>query len=571
MTVENDMIFSKSDILKPKGFKTSTTTLLISTLAINILSLALPIMTLQVYDRILPNPGSGTLPVLITGVCLAVFLEAMLRLSRAYMMGWAGAAYEHRLSCEAMAHVLKANPLYVSASGIGEHLHRMAAIVKLKDFYNGYALMTFAELSFVPLFLCLIFFIAGPLVAVTAIILIIFTLLSCLEGYKLRQVLKKRDDTDDTRFNFLIESLEGIHTVKSFALEKFFERRYEALEEESSLANYKVTEDTAAIFNLGTIFSHLMVAAVISIGAYFVLQGQLTTGALIATLLFSGRMMQPVQRALVLWAKYQDYTLARKKLTKIFEMPSHVSVSGHKEPDRQGSLNVENLKFRYNENEPWILKDINLRMQQGDSILISGDHGSGKTSLLQLIAGIYPITDGTVKVDGLDILSYPPGTRTRHVGYIRTDGLIFRGTIRDNLTCFGNTDEKNAKEIAAMLKVDRDVSRLPSGFDTFLSGNNTDSIPPGLKQRIAIARTLSTRPQLVLFDNADRGLDREGYHLIYSLLTSLKGKTSLVLITDDYNLQSLTSRSFRLTDGKLAEIYEVYDQSNVQPYKEIRV
>ena len=486
-------------------------------------------------------------------------------------MGWAGAAYEHRLSCQAMNHVLKANPLYMSASGIGEHLHRMAAIAKLKDFYNGYALMTYAELAFVPLFLGLIFFIAGPLTIVPAVILAIFTLFSFIEGYKLRQVLKQRDKTDDSRFNFLIESLEGIHTVKAFALEKFFERRYEVLEEKSSLANYRVTEDTATTFNMGTVFSHLMVAAVISIGAFFVLQGQLTTGALIATLLFSGRMMQPVQRVLALWAKYQDYTLARKKLEKLFEMPLYVSAIGYEEPERQGSLNIEGLKFRYNKNEPWILKDINLQIEPGEAVLISGQHGSGKTSLLQLIAGVYPPENGTVKVNGLDILSYPPGTRTRHVGYIRTDSLIFRGTIRENLTCFGNTDEKSAREVAAMLKVDRDVSRLPSGFDTFLSGNNTDSIPPGLKQRIAMARTLSTRPKLVLFDNADRGLDREGYHLVYSLLRGLKGKTSLILITDDHNLRRLAGRAFQLTDGILTETHEVYEPSNIEPYKEIRI
>src|SRR5262249_18908002 len=145
----------------------------------------------------------GTLPVLIGGVCVAVFLEAVLRLCRAYMMGWAGAAYEHRMACKAMTHILEANPLCVNASGVGEHLHRMAAIGKPRDFYNGYALTTLADLAFVPLFLGLVVYIAGPLAVVPVVVLLIFGATSWQEGKKLRRALKNRNHADDERFNFL--------------------------------------------------------------------------------------------------------------------------------------------------------------------------------------------------------------------------------------------------------------------------------------------------------------------------------------------------------------------------------
>lgn len=559
----------KEDVLRPDNFQVSVPTLLLGTFAINVLSLALPVMTLQVYDRILPNPDSGTLPVLIIGVCIAVCLESILRLSRSYMMGWAGAAYEHQLSCKAMNHVLKANPLQMSTFGIGEHLHRMAAITKLKDFYNGYALIIFFELAFVPLFFVLIVYIAGFLALVPALILTLFTLDSLWKGHKLRQALKNRDEADDERFNFLIESLEGIHTIKAFALEQFFERRYEALEERSSLANYNVTQDTASTFNVGAVFSHIMVASVISIGAFFVLNNYLSTGALVAALLLSGRMMQPVQRALALWAKYQNYILAREKIERLFKIPVQTANKHSHEPAREGILKIKNINFRYNDNEPWLFENLDLHVEAGESILISGEHGGGKTSLMKLIAGIYPVSSGLIEVDNLNVLDYPPGSLSRHVAYIQTESLIFRGTIRDNLTCFNQTDEKSAREITAMLKVDRDVSKLPSGFDTFLSGNNTDSIPPGLKQRIAMARALATKPNLVLFDNADRGLDTEGYSLVYSLLTGMKNKTSLILATDDPNLQRLAERTFDLRNRTINEARKNLGQNNTESYMEL--
>ncbi len=558
------------DTLKPKGFSIERGSLLLTTLAINILSLALPIMTLQVYDRILPSQGSGTLPILIAGVTLAVTLEAALRLTRSYALGWAGAAYEHRLSCAAMKHILQSDLSHLGPYGVGENLNRMTAIGKLKDFYNGYSLTTLFELIFVPLFLGLIIYIAGPLAFVPAGVLMIFTVVSLSQGQKLRAALKKRDETDDQRYNFLIEGLEGVHTLKSFALENIFARRYETLEEASTFANHRVTEATASTFNAGAVFAHLMVAAVISIGALFVLGGSITTGALIATVLLSGRMLQPIQRVLSLWAKYQDYSLAREKVETLFDAPQHAQIQNIRlKPEREGTLSLRNIAFRHAADKPWLFEDINLTLNRGDSILLQAAHGAGKTTFLEIISGLYPATRGEVIVDGHNILSYQPEKIVEHVGYIQTDGLIFRGTIRDNLTCFGQINEHQVREIAGLLKVDSDIAKLPSGLDTFLSGNNTDNVPPGLKQRIAMVRVLAPKPRIILFDDADRALDREGYNLVYTLLARLSSKVAMIIISDDHNLRGLTEKSYVLQNGRLIETQDGHTMGHIASNREI--
>lgn len=567
MTIAAD----QNDKLKPEGFHLQSKSLLLASFAINILSLALPVMTLQVYDRILPNQGSGTLPVLVTGVMIAVMLEAALRITRSYVMGWGGAVYEHRMSCEAMNHTLQSDLSRTGSIGVGEHLQRLGAISKLKDFYNGYVLVTLSELIFVPLFLGLIGYIAGPLIIVPSVILMLFIAASLYQGRQLRDTLGVRDQSDDARYNFLIESLEGIHTIKAFALENAFARRYEALEESSTHANYNVTEVTSTTFNAGMVFSSIMVTCVIAAGAVFALQGQLTTGGLIATILLSGRIMQPVQRALGLWAKYQDFTLAREKTEKIFDVPLHIPAAANQENGaRDGSLEIRNLYFQH-DNQPWLLEDINLTLEPRDCILLNADHAGSKSALLKIVSGIYPPTQGSVRIDGMDVKNYAPEKLIQHLGYIQTEGVIFRGTIRDNLTCFGQIDEASVREIAAMLRIDRDIARLPSGFDSFLSGNHTDSIPPGLKQRIAMARVLSTKPRLIIFDDADRSLDHEGYNLVYKLLAQLKGKATLVLISEDQNIRSLSDRAFYLRNGQLSENPPPENTTKVQPYRELRI
>lgn len=563
---------NRTGIPEPEDFRLAVFPLLLATLSINIFSLALPVMTKQVYNRILPNPDTGTLSVLISGVCVAVILEAILRLCRAYVIGRSGAAYEHRMACMAMDRILNADLSRMEACGVGEHLHRMGAVSRLKDFHNGYSLTVVLELAFVPLFLALIVYIAGVLALVPAVLILAFTALSLWNGYRLRHALQAREKADDLRFNFLIEALEGVHTLKAFALERFFERKYEALEEDSTRANYRVTQETSGAFNTGATFSHLMVAGVVTCGAWLVLNGMLTTGALIATLLLSGRMMQPVQKALALWTRYQDYLLAKRHIERLLNMPQHAFGDGAEAPkdEPEGRLSFSGVSFAHRGGDRQVLDHVDLSLAPGECILLTGAHGAGKTALLDLAAGIYPPASGEILLDGRAIMSYSPEDLPRHIGFIRTKPLIFRGTIRDNLTCFGMTDEDKAREVSALLNVDKDVAKLPAGFDTFLSGTVADSISHGLRQRIAMARALALKPRLILFDNADRALDKEGYALIYSLLARLKGRATMILVTDDLNISALADRRYELKDGRLASADDTQGRTtNIRPYREL--
>lgn len=555
---------------QPKGYQAHWLGIFLASMAINVLSLAVPVMTLQVYDRILPNSGSGTLPVLVSGVCIAIMLEAILRLARSHTIGWNGAAYEHRVGCNALQHFLGTDLSKLGSINLGEQTNRMAAIGKLKDFYNGNIITTVSELLFVPVFLALIYYIAGPLVMVPSLILISFMGVSIFQGRELRKSMNERDQSDDMRYDFLIESLEGIHTIKSFALENTFSRRYEALEKGSTLANYRLTNIMSSVFNAGTVFSHIMVATVVLTGALWTLEGHLTTGGLIATILLSGRIMQPVQRGLALWARYQDFAISRSKVESIFDSPQHIVAANEAEIDRQGSLRLENLSFRYSEDAQWLLQNVNLELAPKEYVLLDSNHSEAKTALLKIISGIYPPSHGRVIIDGNDVQRFAPEQLIHHIAYMQADGLIFRGTIRDNLTCFGQIDEAQAREVSGLLKINQEIAKLPSGFETILEGNQTDNVTPGLKQRITMARSLATKPRLILFDQADRSLDHAGYNIIYRLLAQLKGKATVLMISDDENIRSLADRVVTLDTGTVLS-NEEYNSAKAKPFQELRL
>lgn len=542
-----------------RKFSIGITNLVLSTIFISVLSLALPMLTLQVYDRIIPHPESGTLPVLIGGVCVAVILDAILRLSRGWMIGWNGVCYEHALSCRAVDHMLSTDLAVFGGTGAGEHLNRLQSIPRLKDFHSGYTLVTFLELAFVPAFFALIAYIAGPVVFIPLLILGLFTATALWHGSCLRKTLEVRDRTDDNRYNFLIEALEGVHTIKSLALENRFIRRYENLEEKSTLANYRVTDNAARTFNDATLYSQIMTAAVITFGAIQVLNGHMTSGSLIAVVLLSGRIIQPMQRVLALWARYQDYSVAREKTDLIFAMPQQIRHDIKYEPACDGKLDLRDVGFMDTTRQMPLFRHVTLSLARGESVRISGAHGAGKTALLHIIAGLYTPSEGSVFVDGCPPSYYEAEARLRHVGYMTTKGEIFRGTIRDNITRFGLISENDARQITHILGIDKEVSTLPRGFDTFLEGMETDAIPPGLRQRIALARALAAKPRLILYDNADRNLDREGYRAVYTLLGRMREKVALVLVTDDRNIGRLADRHYRLDSDGLSPVQDFHD------------
>lgn len=537
----------------PAGGFQHSLALIVSTLAISVMSLALPIATTQIYDRILPNESGDTLLVLTGGVLAAILLEFLLRTSRAYLIGWAGAAFVHRESCRALARLLEADFARDSRSSSQASFQALGAVRSLKDFRNGYALTAMIELALLPVFLWVIFYIAGALVLVPAATVGLLVAYSLLIGYVLKKALTEREASDEKRYNFLIGVLTAIHSVKSFAQEDYLQRRYETLQTRSCSASFGVASALSSGNNASAVFSQAMLVAIVGIGAIEVTAGRLSVGALIAVVLLSGRVMQPVQRALLLWSRYQNYTVAKSRVDRLMALPRAIDDDEVAPKSAEGAIDINGLSFGYGGGAP-LIEDLNLSLRRGQAISISGATGSGKTTLLQLIAALHRPTKGTILLDGVETTRIPRGRINRHVGFLSSDGVIFRGTIRDNISRFGDVPLAQAMEVAALLGCEREFAKLPAGLDTMLEGTGVDSIPPGVKQRISIIRALAAKPRAILFDNADRALDADGYDQIFTLLGRLRRKTSMVIVSDDENLRQLADRHFELESGRLYEL-----------------
>lgn len=551
--------------------------LIVSTLAINLLSLALPIMVLQVYDRIMNNHSVGTLSVLSIGVCIAISFETALRIARSYLTGWSGMMYEYTMAANAMRIYINSDPSKLKKEGTGKQIQNLSAFSKLRDFYGGQTLVTLIDIPFALVFIGLISYLTGVLVFVPLILISIFIILSWSLGNKLKAALEIQDENDDRKYDFIIESLQGIHSIKSYGLAAVFARRYERLEEESSLSSYNTSLLSTKGYTFGILFNEIMVISVMIFGAPMVIENELTTGALIATVLLSGRLMQPIQKALFLWTQFQDYRIANSKAHEIFSIDQIKRDKTISEVNRKktGSIKLKDVSFSYDKEKrksKQLLNKINLDLKLPDVIGIHGPSGSGKSTLMKLIAGIFEPQQGQITIDGINASDFVSEELVHHVGFISSENTMFQGTIMENLTAFDETKESNAYELAKLLNIDREIDLLPKGYETNINDGFADTIAPGVKQRIAIARVLINKPKIILFNNADKGLDREGYNYLIKLLTLLKGKVTMIISTDDHNISKLADKNYLLENGKLKEVKNKNSSLfELKPYKELKI
>lgn len=519
----------------------------------NLLSLALPIMMLQVYDRIIPHQAYGTLVVLASGVLVALALDAILRVIRSWLTGWITSTQEHAAGCAAVQRFCHADINAFSETDTGTHLQNMNALGRLREFYSGQALTALIDLPFVVLFLGLIAYLGRELVVVPLVLLILFLVMAVSFGRNLRDSLERRAVEDNYKSSYLVAILNGIHTVKSFAMEMFALRGFDRHQRRIAHESYGVALASGQSMLLGAAFGQLSLILTATAGVWLVLQNDLSVGGLSACTLLAGRTIQPVQRVLGTWLRLQDMSVAKQQASQLFVMPDR-SFAHHDLANLRGDIAFDRISFSYDDGTR-VLSQVTLDIPAGEVVALSGEKGSGKSTLLQMVAGLHMPAGGQVLLDGnINPASCPPSLLARSVGYLPQRAVIFKGSILDNLTGFRNDPmtTQAAQNAARELGLDVVINALPRGYQTQLIDSPADPIPPGVKQRIGLARVMLFKPKILLFDDADRALDKEGYNRLFRLMGRLKGKCTMMIVSEDQNLLSFADRFYHLENGILS-------------------
>ena len=536
-------------------FLRSAPDLLLASVGINVLSLALPIILMQLYDRIVPTRATSTLLWLVVGFGCALILESALRLSRSTITNWIAARFEHEVGHGCVTRWLNCNLEDFERDGAGVHLDRLRAVNILRSYYGGQAFQLLLDLPFALLFLAVITFLGGWTVAAficgaTAVFLMVIAVIKQRYGINRQQ----QKILGDRRYNFLVESLSGIHTIKSITLEESMLRRHERLGTDAAKSDYDVVFVGNLPISIGNMFAQIILFGVLFVGGTLVIKGQITLGSLAACTLLSGRFFQPFKSLASFWVRHADIEIAKNQIKGIADLGLEYAPDSPLLPEEvEGRIELAEVTFRYGADMPLILDNVSLAVSPGQFVCLHADGSSGTSTLLNILYGMLPPTAGKVLLDGVDMQEVSHGDFRGRIEYIPQQGTLFYGTIFDNLTLFNPANRDAALDAAALLRLDEVLSDLPMGYETVVGNRLYEFLSSGVIQRICLARALTVRPRILLLDKPNDSMDADSEQLFLWLMNKLKGNCTVVMVTSHPQLLEMADTVYRIVDGRFVE------------------
>jgi ATP-binding cassette, subfamily C, bacterial LapB len=522
----------------------------VASLLINLLALALPIVLMQIYDRVIPNQNRATLVVLGIGLLGAVIAEVVIRNARSRLMSYAGARYEVDTTLRLCRHFLHADATEIEKTPPGVHVGRLTAIDRIRDFRSGDAGATALDLPFSVLFLVAVAWIATP-IAVLLFSVIGVTILVVRRLTKASEALAaERATLEGRRHSFLIEVLSRIEPVKSAGINAFMERRYERLMKSSAATTAAFTATSTVAQGVIGAVSQLTPVAVGAVGAILVSFNAMSIGALAAVILLSGRAIQPIMRLEALVAG----DLNTRRLEEDLEgaLATAAAKRGTADPGPIETVSLRNVACIKKDDGSHVLERVNLDLKRGEIIGIRGLNGSGKSSVVGLMAGQVLAEQGEVLINDTPIEEISPSALAGQIAMLPDRPTLLDGTVLENMTRFRPQDHLDeAIELATALGMDRYFAAHPDGLSMKIRQGVSAGLPTSVIDRVALVAGLLGNPSLVLFDEANMSLDFEGDALLREHLFARRQSAAVVLVTQRPSYLKGCDRLYRIEDGKL--------------------
>ncbi len=525
---------------------------LLAAFFINVFALALPLFTMNVYDRVVPNQAVETLWILAAGVAIILIADISLRTMRGYFLDLASRRVDIKLSAAIMEQVLGIRLEHRPVS-VGSYAVNLRSFETVRDFITSASVTTLIDVPFAIIFLGVIAWIAWPVLIPLCIGLSIALGYAFAVQGKLKALSETTYRAGAMRNATLIESLVGLDTIKAMGAESRMQRKWE--DSTSFLAHVGVQLRLLSNSAINvTLWSQQMVSVFVIIsGVYLITAGELSMGGLIACSMLSSRIMAPFGQLAGLVTSYHNAAIALKALDEVMAKPLE-RPEGAQFISREvfkGEIEFKGVSFTYPGSEVESLSDVSFKVNPGEHVAILGRVGSGKSTLQKLAIGLYQPTSGSIMIDGIDLRQLDPTEYRSRVGYVPQDVTLFYGSLRENLTLsqphVSDTALVRAAEIANLGEF---INRHPQGFD-MLVGERGDTLSGGQRKSVALARAVIHEPPILLMDEPTGSMDHSTESAVKRQLADfIVGKTLLV-VTHRNSLLEMVDRIIVIDNGKL--------------------
>ncbi len=505
-----------------------------ASILIQLFGLITPLFTQLLLDRVVVQRSNLTLTAVGLGLLIFGLFQVALSGLRQYLLDHTANKVDLSLIVGFISHTFRLPLSYFESRYVGDIISRVQENRKIQRFLTGEALSILLDLLTVFIYLGLMFWYSWKMALLVLAIVPPFVLLALIATPFLQRVSREIFAAYNEETGYLIQSLTGIRTIKSMAVEQTVRWHWEELFGKSIKKTFsgQVIGNTLQIFS--STIQTVMTTVLLWFGAWLVIQNELTIGQLVAFNMLLGNVINPFQRLIVLWNELQEVVIAVERINDVIdaepEEDVHSSVRQFM-PPIQGHIRFDGVTFRYHpESDTNTLENISFEVQPGQMVALVGRSGSGKTTISKLLLGLHPPTVGKILIDGYDISSLALRSLRQQIGVVDQDTFLFGGTIRDNITV-GRPQATIEAVIEATQQAGAHqfIKELPMGYETQI-GEGGGMLSGGQRQRLAIARALIGDSRLLILDEATSSLDAESERIIQTNFNKiLTGRTTLVI------------------------------------------
>lgn len=519
---------------------------------INLFALASPLFIMNVYDRVIPNAAFETLWVLALGVFIAFVFDFMLKNLRAHFLDVSGRKADVKISArlfeQIMGMTMASRP--ASAGVLANHMREFESI---RDFFTSATMVALIDLPFIFLFLALIGVIGGAIMFVPLMAVPIILIGGYLAQKALHDVIHQSMNESAMKNALLFEFVSGLETIKVQAAEGHTQRKWEELTDKASRTSVKSRKISSFALNFTMFVQQLTSVFVVIAGVYMISAGNLSMGALIATVILTGRIMGPLAQVAALMIRLKQSQEALHHLDDLMkrdvERPADKSFISKRTV--AGKIEFKDVVFKYPNQTVQALKAANFRIDAGEKVAIIGAVGSGKTTIERLILNLYQPESGSVQLDGTDVRQIDPGDLRRSIGVVQQNPQLFYGSIRENITMGHETASERAVLQAAELSgVIEFLGEFELGLDTQV-GERGEALSGGQQQAVAVARALLYDPPVMILDEPTASMDAGSEARLVKRLQSLCKDKTTIMITHKGAMLTVVDKIMLVDKGRI--------------------
>ena len=493
-----------------KNYKIVLIQVLIASFVVQLFTLGNPLLIQVIIDKVISQRSLDTLQVLGVALIFVTVLEGVLSSLRTFLFAETTNRIDQRLGSEVIDHLLRLPLNYFDKRPVGELGSRIDELEKIRQFLTGQALTTILDAVFAVIYI-VVMFIYSSILTIVALLVVPIQVAITLIGAPLfrRQYRQSAEENAKTK-SHLVEVITSIQTVKSQNIETISRWKWQKLYSKYISRSFERTISGTVLNQLSQVLQKVSQLLILWVGSVLVLRGELSLGQLIAFRIISGYVTQPFLRLSTIWQSIQELKVSFERLADVIDTPQESNKIDKQKismPPVEGKVIFEDVVFSFTKSKTNILDKVSFEIEKGQFVGIVGESGSGKSTLMKLLSRLYSPKEGNIKIDGYDINKVELYSLRRQIGIVPQEPILFSGTVLENIALTQSDANNDDIVSSAKLAEAHDfIMKLPNGYSTDV-GERGSSLSGGQRQRIALARTLLSKPKILILDEATSALD----------------------------------------------------------------